>query len=193
MFVKTILKVFVIWVAVGVVGTFTVTDVGAGGPPQPYYADYVSGHVTFSDGRSPADLELVACLEGCNVYQSEPAIINESGNYKLELYPPDKAFTGRWATFYIKNEYGRIRAMETVAFGGGFKSHVMDLYFEGVLPTSLESPSLPLVGDPLVPVLAKGVILFGLGSLSIGALLLWVRSVPQRGSWDLRRRFSWRV
>ena len=177
----------VVLLSSGVVGFFSATEVAAGGPPQPYYADYVSGHVILSDGSSAAGLTVVACLEGCNVYQTEPAAVNENGNYKLELYPPDRRFTGRSATFYIQNEHGRIRAMERVEFGGGFKSHVLDLYFEGHLPVATESPSLPLVGDPMVPLLAKGVVLFGLLALAIGSALGLLQVMPNELKRNLRK------
>ena len=180
MLMKTMLRVMVVLVGCGVVGFFTATPLSAGGPPQPYYADYVSGHVVLSDGSSAAGLTLLACLEGCNVYQTEPVEINEDGNYKLELYPSDRRFIGRSATFYIQNEYGRIRAMEQVGFGGGFKSHVLDLYFEGQLPTSVEDPRLPSVGDPMVPLIGKGVVFFGTLALAIGSVLIIWQMKPKR-------------
>ncbi|MEC9308232.1 MAG: hypothetical protein VX966_01825 [Chloroflexota bacterium] len=180
MLIKTMMKVMVVLVGFGVGGVFTVAPVTAGGPPQPYYADYVSGHVVLSDGSSAAGLILVACLEGCHVYQTEPVEIDEDGNYKLELYPDDRRFIGRSASFYIQNEYGRIRAMERVGFGGGFKSHVVDLSFEGQLPVATGNPSLPLVGDPMVPLIAKGVVGFGGLTLAIGVLLVLLQIRPNR-------------
>ena len=188
MLIKTMLKVMVGLVTCGVVGFLTATEVGAGGPPQPYYADYVSGHVVMSDGSSAKGLTVVACLEGCNVYESEPAEINENGNYKLELYPTDRRLTGRSASFYIQNEYGRLRAMERVEFGGGFKSHVLDLYFVGRLPTSLESPTLPSVGDQMVPLIARNVVLFGWVTLAAGGGLIMLQISSNR-----RKRNLWKL
>ena len=187
MLIKTMLTVMVVLLGSGVVSFFTASEVAAGGPPQPYYADYVSGHVILSDGSSAEGLTVLACLAGCNVYQTEPAVINEDGNYKLELYPPDRKFAGRSATFYIQNEYGRIRAMERVEFGGGFKSHVLDLYFEGQLPVATENPSLPLVGDPTVPLIAKGIVLFGLLALATGSVLGLLQVMPNELKRHLRK------
>ena len=104
-------KVVAIWLFVS--GMFlgnvlSVNIVLGGGPPQPYYADYVVGQIELPDGVSTDELRVVACISGCNVYQTEVATIDELGRYRLALHPEDRRLSGRSAIIYLLYDHGRI-------------------------------------------------------------------------------------
>tara|TARA_B100000029_G_scaffold501715_2_gene575671 strand:+ start:252 stop:800 length:549 start_codon:yes stop_codon:yes gene_type:complete len=151
----------------------------AGGPPQPYYADYVMGKIDLGGSTVIDNLRVTACISGCNVYESERVNIGENGNYKLALHPEDRRLTGRTAIIYLLNDYGRVRANETVAFSGGFKTHHLDLTFSEPLPVSPDLPDLPMVGDELVPLFAKYALVFGIIAI-VASLLLSRRNISRR-------------
>ena len=143
----------------------------AGGPPQPYYADYVMGQVDIPDASFSEGLKVAACISGCHVYQTESVSIDEDGNYKLALHPPDRRLAGRTAIIYLLNDYGRVRANETVDFSGGFKTHKLDLTFAESLPVPPDLPALPMVGAPLIPLLPKYVIAFGISAIAVSFII----------------------
>ncbi len=154
------------------VGNVLVNNIAhAGGPPQPYYADYVIGQIDLKDRIVSDDLRVIACISGCHVYETDGASIGENGDYKLALHPEDRRLSGRLAIIYLANDYGRVRANETVAFSGGFKTHKIDLTFNESLPIPPDLPSLPAVGDEIVPLLPKYVIVFGISAIILGVVL----------------------
>ena len=163
------LGLFALGLVVGNVG-FVFTAY-AGGPPQPYYADYVMGKVDIPDGIGSEGLRVSACISGCHVYQTEDASIEENGDYKLSLHPADRRLAGRTAIIYLSNDYGSVRANDTVSFSGGFKTHQVDLTFEKGLPVSPDLPELPLVGDAVIPQLPLFAIVFGIASIILGIII----------------------
>ena len=151
----------------------------AGGPPQPYYADYVMGEIVLADGVAVDNLKVAACIAGCQVYETDYAPIGEDGRYKLALHPEDRRLAGRTAIIYLLNDHGKVRANETVVFSGGFKTHQVDLTFNEFLPVSPDLPDLPAVGDELIPILPKYAVVFGIGSIILG-LILSNRKFPSK-------------
>tara|TARA_B100001123_G_C15267893_1_gene1009155 strand:+ start:755 stop:1303 length:549 start_codon:yes stop_codon:yes gene_type:complete len=143
----------------------------AGGPPQPYYADYVIGQITLKEGFVGENLKVAACISGCHVYETDQVSIDENGQYKLALHPEDRRLAGRVAIIYLVNDYGRVRANETVAFSGGFKTHKVDLTFNEPLPVPPDLPSLPAVGDEIIPLLPKYAIVFGVSALIVSFII----------------------
>jgi len=143
----------------------------AGGPPQPYYADYVIGRIVIADEVSTDNLSVVACIAGCHVYESEGASIDEDGSYRLALHPEDRRLSGRAAIVYLLNDYGKIRANETVVFSGGFKTHQLNLTFNESLPVPPDLPDLPAVGDELVPLVPKYAMVFGISVIIVSVLV----------------------
>ncbi len=164
-----------------VVGLFVVTVllgsvlvnevVYAGGPPQPYYADYVMGQVDLGDRIVAGDVRVSACISGCHVYETDHVSIGENGEYKLALHPEDRRLAGRVAIIYLSNDYGRVRANETVTFSGGFKAHKVDLTFNDSLPIPPDLPDLPAVGDELVPLLPKYAIVLGISVIVVSFIV----------------------
>ena len=153
-------------------GHVLLSDVSyAGGPPQPYYADYVMGKIDLGDTVVAEDLRVAACISGCQVYETDHVSIDENGDYKLALHPEDRRLAGRTAIIYLLNDYGRVRANETVAFSGGFKTHQLDLTFEKALPVPPDLPDLPAVGDEVIPLLPGYAIVFGISAIMLGIIL----------------------
>ncbi len=144
----------------------------AGGPPQPYYADYVMGQIDLGDQVVADGLRVAACISGCPVYETDHVSVGENGEYKLALHPEDRRLAGRVAIIYLLNDYGRVRANETVAFSGGFKTHQLDLTFNESLPIPPELPDLPVVGDEIVPLLPKYAIVFGISAIIVSFAII---------------------
>lgn len=170
---KEIWKVTVgLFVVAVLMGSVLVEDViYAGGPPQPYYADYVMGEVVVSDHVVSDNLRVVACISGCHVYETAHAAIDGEGRYKLALHPEDRRLAGRTAIIYLLNDHGKVRANETVVFAGGFKTHQLDLTFNEALPVPPDLPDLPSVGDELIPLLPKYAIVFGICAIMVSFAL----------------------
>lgn len=167
-------KVFAIWLFVSGIflgNVLSVNIVHSGGPPQPYYADYVVGQIELPDGVSTDELRVVACISGCNVYQTEVATIDELGRYRLALHPEDRRLSGRSAIVYLLNDHGRIKANETVAFSGGFETHRLNLTFDVSLPVAPDAPDYPAVGDEVIPLLPGYAIVFGIVAIMLGIVL----------------------
>ncbi len=162
-------SLFVVVVFAGGVPVWEVLD--AGGPPQPYYADYVIGQIDLGEQVVVQDLRVSACISGCNVYETDKVGIGENGEYKLALHPEDRRLAGRSAIIYLSNDYGRLRANETVVFSGGFKTHKVDLTFNEILPVPPDLPSLPSVGDEFIPLLPKYATIFGISAIILSVIL----------------------
>ncbi len=171
---KVVVGLFVVSMLIGHVGLDNVSH--AGGPPQPYYADYIIGQIDLGDQVMSEGLRVVACISGCPVYETDQMAVSEDGDYKLALHPEDRRLAGRVAIIYLLNDYGRVRANETVTFSGGFKTHKVDLSFDESLPVPPDLPDLPAVGDDVVPILPKYAIIFGIGAI-VGGFMLSKRRV----------------
>lgn len=152
-----------------------------GVPPQPFYPDYFSGRVSVQGKPAPAGTQLVACVEDCvRLFQSAAVKVEREGKYaNLVVNPSDQALRGRSITFYLVNEFGRIRAVETATFEAGLSFKTLNLTFNDPVPTPTPvptatprpTPSLPVVGDTTVTRVPK--LALGLGGVvALGSVFL---------------------
>ncbi len=150
---------------------------GGGVPPQPFFADYFSGTVFLEAEAAPPGIQVVACVDDCSVFQSQPRTVGPGGRFDLlAVNPEDRRMKGRDITFYIVNQYGRIKADEVQVFEGAYHINSLDLHFTDPLPLPPAPPALPQVGDPYLPYLPYLLFLGGLTSLSGGLLLGLLRA-----------------
>ena len=106
-------------------------------PAQPLLHDYYSGTVTVQGSPAPSGTQLIACVDGCGTYRSDPVSVGGNGAFTgLILDPTDRRMIGRDVTFHIVNEHGSIQADQTGEFIG-----VYDLYSSGL--TFSHPPPLP--------------------------------------------------
>ena len=167
-------------------------------PPQPFFQDFFSGGITVQGAPAPAGLTLVACIDDCAaVFQSQPVRVEAGGRYsKLEVNPTDKALIGHPVSFYLVNQFGRIKAAETRQFVGVFDFYTVDLTFNQPLPapTPIPTPTLaptptpvptpaptptptptatlPVPGDPGVTTIPRVAVAAGAAAVFVGGLLL---------------------
>ena len=161
-----------------------------GAPPRPFFPDFFSGVATVQGKPAPLGSQLVACINDCQSgYQSAPVKVQAGGNFSsLTVAPQDRALLGGTITFYLVNEFGRIRAAETPVFEASKSFITLTLTFSDPTPTAKPTPTpapappaLPMVGDSVVPLIPK--VALGLGgtlTMSGALLLLLVYYSPQR-------------
>ncbi len=169
----------VLWVFTLALVTTSFGKLGAGPrqggvPPQHFYADYFSGHVSVQGVVPPIGTSLVACVDDCRTgFESEPALLSTGGAFSLlEVNPPEQFLRGRQITFYLVNQHGRIQATETTIFEGAYAINKLNLIFDQPLPTPLPPPALPRVGDPVVAGLPRLALATGSAAIAVGTLLM---------------------
>jgi hypothetical protein len=153
----------------------TVPEQEGGVPPQPFFADYFSGRVFIQSMPAPAGAQLVACVDDCNLFESQPVVLTSGGGFNLlEVNPENRRLRGRTIKFYLVNQYGRIEAAETAVFEGAYNINRLDLSFSEPLPQLASDTVLPMVGDAVIPVIPP--IALGVGSVVVlaGGFLLMV-------------------
>ena len=157
-------------------------------PPQPFFQDFFSGQISLQGAPAPAGLQLIACIDSCAAgFESQPLNVGPAGSYNgLEVNPANEDLIGRTVTFYLVNEYGRIKAVETWTFVGVFDFYTLDLTFTGPLPAPTPTPtlvptptvtptaSLPVPGDPRVAAMPKLALIIGAIAVVGGTALLLV-------------------
>ena len=165
---------------------FAVLGVGpnqAERPPQPFFQDFFSGAVSLQGSAPPEGTLLVACIDGCaNGFESAPYVLNADGIFdQLEVKPGNEDLVGHTITFYLVNEFGRIRSVESRPYIGVFDFYVQDLTCVDPLPTApvpdptprpTPTASLPVAGDPSVAKLPKIALKAGGAAVLVGAVLL---------------------
>ena len=72
-----------------------------------------------------------------------PGKIEASEKYNgLVVSPPGSGLVGRPISFYLINQYGRIKALQTVTYSGGHNPpYILDLTFNDPLPTAPPPPT----------------------------------------------------
>ncbi|MCH7713646.1 MAG: hypothetical protein IIC99_08495 [Chloroflexi bacterium] len=176
--------VLAIWSSLVLAGLVTL---GAGPrqgdlPPQPFFPDTVSGRVTLQGKPAPANTTLVACIDDCiTVFESAPVQLSEDGSFSgLRVDPVDQRLVGHQIGFYLVNEFGRIRASETVMFQGAVEMHTVDLTFSQAMPMPTPTPTLtptaalPSPGDPVVTVIPRIALMAGAAAVAAGMFLLYL-------------------
>ncbi len=158
-------------------------------PPQPFFQDFFSGAVLVQGSPPPEGTLLIACIDSCeNSFESAPYSLKADGTFEqLEVNPASENLVGHPITFYLVNEFGRIRAVEIRPYIGVFDFYVQDLTFVDPLPlAALPDPtpsptptprptpvaSLPVAGDPAVAQLPKIALMAGVVAVLLGASLL---------------------
>ena len=113
-------------------------------PPSPLEPDYYSGTVTVQGSAPPAGTQLVACIDGCDSYQSDPVSLDAGGSFEwLALKPQDWDLVGDSVTFHITTVYGSIQAAETQLFIGARQVYTVALTFSAAIPTNYPTPTPP--------------------------------------------------
>ncbi|PKB72462.1 MAG: hypothetical protein BZY87_00515 [SAR202 cluster bacterium Io17-Chloro-G6] len=84
-------------------------------PPQPFFQDFFSGSVLVQGSPPPEGTLLIACIDACESgFESTPYHLNTDGSFdQLEVNPDNEDFIGHLIRFYLVNDFGRIRAVET--------------------------------------------------------------------------------
>ncbi len=153
-----------------------------GVPPQPFFPDSISGSVTLQGKPGPTSAKLVACIDDCSfVFESSPVLIASDGSFsELLVNPEDQRLVGHEIEFYLVNEFGRIRAAETITFQGGPEIHTAKLTFSQPMPVPTPTPTLtptaalPAPGDPVVAVIPRYVLMAGALVVAAGVFLLFL-------------------
>ncbi|MFQ6025946.1 MAG: hypothetical protein ACE5Q6_00365 [Dehalococcoidia bacterium] len=161
------------------ISAFTMLGAGpsqGGLPPQPFLSDYFSGRVFIQGARAPFGTILVACVDDCQTgFESKPVVVGARGEYRLlEINPEERLLRGRDVSFYLVNEYGRIRAEETARFEGAYNLNKLVLTFPDPMPAPPPIPGLPAVGDSRVPEIPKFALGLGSAAAVTGIFLLLV-------------------
>ena len=169
-------------------------------PPQPFFQDFFSGTVLLEGSSPPEGTLLIACIDDCeDGFESLGYPLKADGSFtQLEVKPLNEELVGHTITFYLENEFGRIRALESRPYIGVFDFYVQDLTFVDPMPprptmptmppmptpgpTPLPEPTprptpialLPVAGDPSVAQLPKIALMAGGAAVVTGAGLLVV-------------------
>ena len=162
-------------------------------PPQPFFQDFYSGKATLQGAPAPAGAKLIGCVLDCVTgFESKAVELQAGGTYELlEINPSDEALIGLPVSFYLVNEFGRIKARETTDFIGVFNFYVADLTFDDPLPMPTPVPTvtptmqptptaiLPVPGDPAITAIPRLALIVGAAAVAAGAgmILLARRSV----------------
>ena len=155
-------------------------------PPQPFFQDFFTGTVLLQGSPPPEGTILIACIDGCDEgFQSAPYSLKADGSFdQLEVNPSSEELVRHTITFYLVNEFGSVRAVESRPYVGVFDFYVQDLTFVDPMPAPGPTPvpeptprptptaSLPVAGDPSVAQLPKIALIAGGIAVMAGAGLL---------------------
>ena len=134
------------WMLAGILALLLVAAAPAqeGRPPAPLEPDYYSGSVTVQGAPALEGAQLIACIDGCDSYQSRAVTLDANGSFTwLALTPQDWDLVGDDVTFHITTIYGSIRAAETQLFIGARQTYTVDLSFADAIPTDYPTPTPP--------------------------------------------------
>ena len=86
--------------------------------------------MTLQGKPPPANTKLVACIDVCRtVFESAPVLLSQDGSFsRLKVDPVDQRLPWDQIGFYLVNEFGGIRASETVTFQGAWEKPTANLY-----------------------------------------------------------------
>ena len=163
---------------------------GAGQSIPPFPLTY-SGDITVEGEAVRDGLSLVACVDGCDSYESGE-IMTAGGGYRgLVVGPPSEDFDKKQITFWLVTDAGRVQADQTPTFAPSPAdlTPTLDLTFaEAVpepaatpVPTPAPTPVLPIPGDPTLTQLPLLALAAGALALVAGASALVVAG-RRRGS-----------
>ena len=155
-------------------------------PPQPFFQDFFSGTVSLQGSPAPTGTQLIACVADCATgFKSQPIRIGSGGKYDLlEVNPSEETLIGRTVSFYLLNQYGTIKAVETASFVGVFDFYTLELTFNQPLPVPTPRPtvtpiptvtptaSLPVPGDPSITAIPRLALIIGAVTVAGGTGLI---------------------
>ena len=179
-------------VAVALCAAVAVASLGAvsqQGVPLPLI---YGGNVFIQGTEAPEDLVLFACVQSCPSYQSDPVTTGPGGVYGiLVLGPSNESFLNKEITFWIENEFGRIKATQTAIYRVPSDpkglTPTLNLEFADPLPTPpppsptptptitptpSPTPLLPVPGDASVPRLSTIALIAGIAAVAVGGSIL---------------------
>ena len=121
-----------------------------GRPPSPLEPDYYSGTVTVQ-GSPPAEgTLLVACINGCDQYQTDYMKLPADGTFDwLVVGPQGYNFVSQPVLFYLVNEFGSVQAAESNTHAAARNRFEINLTFAQQLPTDYPTPTPPPTPTPL--------------------------------------------
>ena len=99
----------------------------------PGFPNIFNGSVTIQQQEAPAGLTLLACVLDCVTdYETPvPVLTTTGGRYRgLQVAPPER-LAGKVITFWIENEFGRIKATETDVYDPARKDITPTLNLDG--------------------------------------------------------------
>ena len=163
-------------------------------PPFPmvYFGD-----VVVQEQPAPEGISLVACVGGCENWESEPVLTLENGRYAALTVRAPEALLRQEITFWIvvpeEPESRRIKAQQTDSYDPDFNViRTFDLSFDDPIPTPLPPPTNtptpmptdtppptataipPVPGDPSVGTLSRVAVFVGIGALLVGGTALYL-------------------
>ena len=148
-------------------------------PPQPFGPDAFTGRISVLNVPPPLGMRLFACVVDCSTYKSAVVIIEMEGAYsRLVVDPPERALVGHAISFFLGNEFGNIRAAESVDFLGATDIFTLDLHFKDAVPVPTPTPSitptasLPVPGDLAVMAIPRFVLIVGAIAVVVGISIL---------------------
>ena len=164
---------------------------GAGQSIPPFPVTY-SGDITVEGDPVRDGLSLVACVDGCDNYESGEIQTAGSAYRGLVVGPPSEDFVNKQVTFWLVTEEGRVEAEEKPTFAPTLAdlTPTLDLTFtEPVpepaatpVPTPAPTPVLPIPGDPTLTQLPVLALAAGALALVAGASALFVAGRRRGGS-----------
>ena len=144
-------------------------------PPQPFGPDAFTGRVVVQSSPPPLGMLLFACIDDCSTYQTQAVGIKEGGLYsRLVVEPDDRSLLGHRIYFFLANEFGRIKAAESVDFVAATDNFTLDLTFTAAIPVPTATPtitptaSLPVPGDLTVTAIPRVALIVGAIAVAIG-------------------------
>ena len=159
------------------------------------------GNVFIQGTEAPEGLSLFACVQGCPSYRSDSVTTGPGGEYSiLVVGPPNESFLNKEITFWIENEFGGIKASQTVIYtlpsDPRGLTPTLNLEFADPLPTPppptptptptitptpSPTPLLPIPGDASVPRLSTVALIAGIAAVVVGGgILLLLRRRNRR-------------
>ena len=146
------------------------------------------GNVLIQEQPAPEGISLVACVGGCESWESEPVLTLENGRYiGLTVRAPESLLRQEVTFWIVEPESGRIKAQQTDSYVPDINvARTLDLSFAAPIPTPIPATATalpppatataipPSPGDPAVQTLSRVVVFAGIGALLVGGTALFL-------------------
>ncbi len=155
----------------------------------PEFPIVYGGNVVVQGQPVPEGVSVVACVGGCEGWESEPVLTLADGRYVGLILRAPSSLRNEEITFWIvEPESGaRIQADETGLYVPDTNvSRTLDLSFAAPIPTPIPATATalpppatataipPSPGDPAVQTLSRVVVFAGIGALLVGGTALFL-------------------